>query len=633
MDPENTPDFVTTILNVGTHFADDEALKALYSAYGSTNIPEEFAIVRNEDGSYDVIRADEVDDPSSVVTEPPFVADEANTPAHAVDAEEEAEEGDEPIIVHWDEDEDEDEEEASSITVKPEALAEASETVALTTEATPRKSENVTSLLESASNIANIKSGDYTITYGETVNINQIDALLPLREYRKETRRGLNNIVKDLGILNPIVVTLTEEYQKYLDAHGFTTAAEADAAGYAGARYKLLDGLRRMSAALTNNIEDVPATIIRFRDPQQASELAIFFSLVLNRQQKHTWAEKWKMLQIIDRSYTVEATVLDWLLDIDLGDSMRLRDVMECEYPEIIDEFVSGKRSLIKSYNSLQKARRDEQNPRAIDDSRSVSDVEEAKDLANDDEQAPLPDEEVQKLLGMGEELISVRDELNTEANLFAGLTDEDRENLENTLLQDELSGLKDEDFLDEGEVVPIFNKPFSQGDDLDDRFPGLGKDVIQDPKNRQPLPPETRAAILMRDGAKCQACGFGEGYKDNIHLGLLECHHITAVYLGGADTASNFVTLCNRCHAAVHIFAGVGGRIYMDKEQFKTVPAAQRRTDAICLHYAKILLRAEAETGKRLRKYKPARNPFWVAQAIAERDVKTVEALTGSAA
>ncbi|MBF1730905.1 MAG: hypothetical protein HXP06_03855, partial [Trueperella pyogenes] len=396
MDPENTPDFVTTILNVGTHFADDEALKALYSAYGSTNIPEEFAIVRNEDGSYDVIRADEVDDPSSVVTEPPFVADEANTPAHAVDAEEEAEEGDEPIIVHWDEDEDEDEEEASSITVKPEALAEASETVALTTEATPRKSENVTSLLESASNIANIKSGDYTITYGETVNINQIDALLPLREYRKETRRGLNNIVKDLGILNPIVVTLTEEYQKYLDAHGFTTAAEADAAGYAGARYKLLDGLRRMSAALTNNIEDVPATIIRFRDPQQASELAIFFSLVLNRQQKHTWAEKWKMLQIIDRSYTVEATALDWLLDIDLGDSMRLRDVMECEYPEIIDEFVSGKRSLIKSYNSLQKARRDEQNPRAIDDSRSVSDVEEAKDLANDDEQAPLPDEEVQ---------------------------------------------------------------------------------------------------------------------------------------------------------------------------------------------------------------------------------------------
>lgn len=324
MDLENTPDFVTTILNVGTHFADDEALKALYSAYGSTNIPEEFAIVRNEDGSYDVIRTDEVDDPSSVVTEPPFMADEADTPARAVDGEEEPEEGDEPIIVHWDEDEDEDEEEASSITVKPEALAEASETVALTTEATPRKSENVTSLLESASNIANITPGDYTITYGETVNINQIDALLPLREYRKETRRGLNNIVKDLGILNPIVVTLTEEYQKYLDAHGFTTAAEADAAGYAGARYKLLDGFRRMSAALTYNLEDVPATIIRFRDPQQSSELAIFFHLVLNRHQKHTWPEIWKMLQTVDRSYTVEATALDWLLGIDLGDSMRL---------------------------------------------------------------------------------------------------------------------------------------------------------------------------------------------------------------------------------------------------------------------------------------------------------------------
>ena len=159
MDTENTPDFVTTILNVGTHFADDEALKALYSAYGSTNIPEEFAIVRNEDGSYDVIRADEVDDPSSVVTEPPFVADKTDTPVHAVGGEEEAEEGDEPIIVRWDEDEDEDEEEASSVTVKPEALSEASETAPLTTEA-PSKSENVTTLLESVSNIANITSGD-----------------------------------------------------------------------------------------------------------------------------------------------------------------------------------------------------------------------------------------------------------------------------------------------------------------------------------------------------------------------------------------------------------------------------------------------------------------------------------------
>ena len=146
MDPENTPDFVTTILNVGTHFTDDEALKDLYSPLGSMIIPEEFAIVRNEDGSYDVIRADEVDDPSTIVTEPPFMLDEADTPTQAVAAEE-PEEGDEPIIVHWDEDEDEDdEEEASSITVKPEALAEADETVPLTTEAAPRKSGNVTSL-------------------------------------------------------------------------------------------------------------------------------------------------------------------------------------------------------------------------------------------------------------------------------------------------------------------------------------------------------------------------------------------------------------------------------------------------------------------------------------------------------
>ncbi len=50
------------------------------------------------------------------------------------------------------------------------------------------------------------------------------------------------------------------------------------------------------------------------------------------------------------------------------------------------------------------------------------------------------------------------------------------------------------------------------------------------------------RTAAILRDGRKCMECG-----KENIRF---EVHHITPKKNGGADTISNLITLCPRCHA-----------------------------------------------------------------------------------
>jgi len=49
---------------------------------------------------------------------------------------------------------------------------------------------------------------------------------------------------------------------------------------------------------------------------------------------------------------------------------------------------------------------------------------------------------------------------------------------------------------------------------------------------------------VLARDGYSCQLCGTHRG---------LEVHHIHYRSRGGDDSECNLVTLCCRCHAAVH--------------------------------------------------------------------------------
>ena len=462
--------------------------------------------------------------------------------------------------------------------------------------------------ISSVNDVVTVKSDAYSVRYTH-ISPHQVVGTKPIKDYRSDTYSGLFNVVREMGVIVPIVVTPLAEYADFLADNNITTGAEADELGYAGPRYRVLDGWRRIFASLKNHYDEIPAAVITFHDPEVGRDLSNLMHLVLNRAQTHTWAEKWAMLQVMEESYSLTPSMLDWLLLLEAGDSMRLKEVMLAEYPEVTEDFLAGKKDLTRSYKALEKLRKAEANPTAGDDDRKISSVDEAGDLATDDtEDASLTDEEVKNLLEMGDELREVRDLLNKEAD-----TDD-------TDIADENYG---------GDPIPenaAEQVGFEGGDDDEDMFGEVDENTVQDTKDRKPLSKELRTAILARDEFTCQACGYGKGITSMVHLGQLEAHHKTSVYVGGSDAMSNFVTLCQRCHGLVHILAGFNAKIGMTKEEFENVPDNDQTMFRVCIKLAKVILKAEEETGKALRKYKPVRNPFWEQQKQAQDVVKTLK-------
>ncbi|MBK9305174.1 MAG: HNH endonuclease [bacterium] len=62
----------------------------------------------------------------------------------------------------------------------------------------------------------------------------------------------------------------------------------------------------------------------------------------------------------------------------------------------------------------------------------------------------------------------------------------------------------------------------------------------------RAAVPPRIRRAVLARDGHRCQAPGCRNSR-------YLEVHHRIPVAAGGKPEPKNLVTLCSRCHRALH--------------------------------------------------------------------------------
>lgn len=467
--------------------------------------------------------------------------------------------------------------------------------------------------ISSVNDVVTVKSDAYSVRYTH-ISPHQVVGTKPIKDYRADTYSGLFNVIREMGVIVPVVVTPLAEYADFLADNNITTGAEADELGYAGPRYRVLDGWRRIFASLKNNYDEIPAAIVTFHDPEVGRDLSNLMHLVLNRAQKHTWAEKWSMLKVMEESYSLTPSMLDWLLNLDAGDSMRLKEVMLAEYPEVTEDFTSGKKDLARSYKALEKLRKAEANPTAGDDDRKISSVDEASDLATDDtDDAPLSDEEVKNLLEMGDELREVRDLLNKEADTDDADIDDDNYG---------------------GDPIPenaAEQVGFEGGDDDEDMFGEVDENTVQDTKDRKPLSKELRTAILARDEFTCQACGYGKGITSMVHLGQLEAHHKTSVYVGGSDAMSNFVTLCQRCHGLVHILAGFNAKIGMTKEEFENVPDNDQTMFRVCIKLAKIILKAEEETGKALRKYKPVRNPFWEQQKQAQDVIKTLKGEEGT--
>ena len=75
------------------------------------------------------------------------------------------------------------------------------------------------------------------------------------------------------------------------------------------------------------------------------------------------------------------------------------------------------------------------------------------------------------------------------------------------------------------------------------------------------------RKAVILRDGCKCMECG-----KSNT---ILQSHHITPRRLKGADTLSNLITLCSKCHQIIE-----GKEMYFADKYYKLIKGKNIRFD-----------------------------------------------------
>lgn len=362
----------------------------------------------------------------------------------------------------------------------------------------------------------------------QRIKLSTIGYTQPTKLGRHDTIAGLTASVKDLGVVSPIHVMTVEE--------------DAVTDDY---QYILLDGLRRVYGALKNGEKEVDAVVWDFEDKERGMELALVISLILNRVQKRTWKEVWDLYRILEMQHSsLTPGTLEFLLQLEGGDAMKLKDVMLCEYDEVKEALLNNEKNLEGCYKLLQKLRKEE-DQLYKDDTRGIEDiVEDAEELAGENTNGgSLSDDDVRELLEMTENL-------------------------------DDLDEVSDDDF-------DALNK-------VDDEF--VDQQTVGD---RHPLDSALRQAVLQRDDFSCACCGMR---MIGARLGLIAVHHRLPVHTGGKDTMENLITLDVGCHLALHIMERNGGSIMMSKEDFESLPESEQ----VSLKKARKLALVAIEADKR---------------------------------
>lgn len=370
-------------------------------------------------------------------------------------------------------------------------------------------------------------SGGFEIHSG-MVNIPGDVVLLEyVKNSRKDTHMGLTQSIKEVGQQQPITVVETAAYAKFKESNPEGV--------FTGRKYILIDGLRRMYSMVALRYEQAQANILSFEHPEKAASVIPLLRCMHNKVERMSWPELWGYLKVLDESYTLAPNIEEYLLGLDGGDIMKLKDIManQDKYPEIVDNLFSKKKTLDQSYSALNKARKEEDKLR-LEDQAGISSVKEAADIIEEgqDSSQGLSEDEVKDVLEMSS------------------------------------SDMSDDDFAGEDAGADLAQSDFG----------------AQDVHDRHILPPEVKQACLRRDNFTCVVCGVGGAP----FIGTLVQHHPVPVYAGGRDIIAspvfieddngnlklnpenNLVTLCDTDHLALHsIVFRLGGKVPMTKAEY----------------------------------------------------------------
>lgn len=336
--------------------------------------------------------------------------------------------------------------------------------------------------------LVSIKS---TVTLTE--RIIDIDTIVT-SEFKKVSRcmtvTGMSSLIADWGVVSPIHVMRLEDDDCYL----------------------LLDGLRRVFAALRKGETKIRAVIWEFSDIDEGKDMAEIISLMINRTQRYSNKECWNIMQKL-QDKSASPGLIEFLLQLKPGDAMKLQDIMTTDivdFWEYKESFIDDTLSIESAYKKLSNIRKKE-NLLAKDDRTIITSNEDAeKDTSSDDNAHRLLDvDEVKDLLEL-----------------------------------DNLEGVDNESI------------------DSLDRTSEVNTSVVQDKNDRKPVDPAIKQAVFRRDNFTCQCCGL----NGEANIPVLVFHHIVGVACGGPDTVENGITLCQNCHMLLHLYVFGKVRIEWDK-------------------------------------------------------------------
>lgn len=380
-----------------------------------------------------------------------------------------------------------------------------------------------------ASNLLKITSDKFT-RRKEVIKIKEIGFSQPTKMGRQKTMTGLTKSIYELGVVTPI--------------HVMTVEDEDEDSEY---KYVLIDGLRRVFGAMKNNLEEIDAIIWDFNDKELGMDLLLPLSLILNRTQKRSWSEIWDLYRVLEMKSQITPGTLEYLLQLNGGDAMKLKDVMLCDYSEVKEALLNEEKDLDGCYKMLQKLRKEE-DQLGKDDATGFSDtVENAEEVTSSNvggDGGQLSDQDVLELLEMADDL-------------------------------NDLDDVKNEDF-------DSLNQ--AENDYIDQQKVG----------ERHPLDPALKSAVLARDSFKCKCCGFGGAAA----LGVLAVHHKIPVSCQGRDTLENLVTLCLNHHILLHVAERNGGKLQMTKEEFESYTPEEQESLKKTLKLARVAVEANKRKG-----------------------------------
>ena len=284
-------------------------------------------------------------------------------------------------------------------------------------------------------------------------------------------------------------------------------------------QYVLLDGYRRLLACVRCGITNVPVVV---NHRIKTTEIPVLEAMY-NLNKPYNIKDMIDYIEYLEKEKGLrDPIVIEYLLDLDSGDYSKLKDVLIDNDPDIVDKLLLGQLSIQQAFKALEKRRSKE--------SRDEKDLRKATSVyANADENGISDIEESGEVGESGESLSE--DQLKSIA-------------IDVNSLDSDLDDKSLDEMVEDSNNIKGFE---------------AHKQKVGE---REYIDPVIKKSVLARDNFTCKCClNGGESYVD-----ILDYHHIVPVFLGGADTPDNGITLCVACHRLVHLWGT--GDLYLPKEK-----------------------------------------------------------------